>query len=216
MTASPFDELIDRRNTGSEKWDKYNGRDVIPMWVADMDFRSPPAVIKALQERVDHGVFGYTSATEELTQVIIDRLERMYNWRVKPEWLIWLPGLVCALNACCRAYTEPGEEVITFVPVYPPFLTAPRFSRRECKTCSLRFENGCWTIDFERFKAEISDKTRLLLWCHPHNPVGRAWSRAELEQLADICQKHNLIVCSDEIHCEIVLDEDKHHIPLAA
>ncbi len=215
MTATPFDELINRRNTGSEKWNRYNGRDVIPMWVADMDFRSPPAVIEALQQRIAHGVFGYTSATEELTQVVIDRLERMYGWRVQADWLIWLPGLVCALNACCRAFVEPGEEIITFVPVYPPFLTAPLWSRRQRKTCPLRFYQGRWTIDFEQFEAEISDKTRLLLWCHPHNPVGRAWSRAELEQVAAICHKHNLIVCSDEIHCEIMLDEDKNHIPLA-
>ncbi len=211
-----FDTPIDRRGSASVKWDKYRGRDVIPLWVADMDFRSPPVVLEALQRRVEHGVFGYTHAPEELTPAILARLQADYRWRVEPEWLVWLPGLVTGLNVACRAVGEDGDQVLTPVPVYPPFLSAPRHSRRDLLTVPLGRRDGRWELDLERLEAAVTPRTRLLLLCSPHNPVGRVFGREELAALADLCARHDLVICSDEIHADLVLDPDKAHVPTAA
>jgi len=210
-----FDNVVDRRGTYSAKWEKYKGRDIIPLWLADMDFRSPPAVIEALHQRVERGVFGYPSAPEELIAVVLSMLLITYGWEVKPEWLVWLPGLVTGLNVICRAAAERGEEVLTAVPVYPPFLSAPRLSGRSLVTIPLIQEAGRWTFDFDRLASLVTSRTRLFLLCNPHNPVGRVFTREELARLALICQKHDLIICSDEIHCGLVLDPDKAHLPIA-
>ncbi len=211
-----FDTPIDRRGSASVKWDKYRGRDVIPLWVADMDFRSPPVVLEALQRRVEHGVFGYTHAPEELTPAILARLQADYRWQVEPEWLVWLPGLVTGLNVACRAVGEDGDQVLTPVPVYPPFLSAPRHSRRDLLTVPLGRRDGRWELDLERLEAAVTARTRLLLLCSPHNPVGRVFGREELAALADLCARHDLVICSDEIHADLVLDPDKAHVPTAA
>jgi cystathionine beta-lyase len=210
-----FDRLIERHGTASEKWDRYRGRDIIPLWLADMDFRSPPAVMAALHRRVDHGVFGYTAAPPALTEVVRSMLLTTYGWEVQPEWLVWLPGLVTGLHVICRAAAAPGEEVLTAIPVYPPFLTAPRLSGRPLITVPLISDGGRWTFDFEQLESLITPRTRLFLLCNPHNPVGRVYTRKELTRLAVLCEKHDLIICSDEIHCGLVLDPDKAHIPLA-
>ncbi len=211
-----FDTPIDRRGSASVKWDKYRGRDVIPLWVADMDFRSPPVVLEALRRRVEHGVFGYTHAPEELTPAILARLQADYRWQVEPEWLVWLPGLVTGLNVACRAVGEDGDQVLTPVPVYPPFLSAPRHSRRDLLTVPLGRRDGRWELDLERLEAAVTPRTRLLLLCSPHNPVGRVFGREELAALADLCARHDLVICSDEIHADLVLDPDKAHVPTAA
>ena len=211
-----FDTPIDRRGSASVKWDTYRGRDVIPLWVADMDFRSPPVVLEALQRRVEHGVFGYTHAPEELTPAILARLQADYRWQVEPEWLVWLPGLVTGLNVACRAVGEDGDQVLTPVPVYPPFLSAPRHSRRDLLTVPLGRRDGRWELDLERLEAAVTPRTRLLLLCSPHNPVGRVFGREELAALADLCARHDLVICSDEIHADLVLDPDKAHVPTAA
>ena len=125
-----FDKVFDRRHTGSLKWNKYKGRDVIPMWVADMDYKSPTPVLEALHKRVDHGIFGYTAPPDELVQVVVTRMWEMYQWKIEPSWIVWLPGVVPALHLACRAFGDDGDEVLTFTPVYPPFLTAPTLSRR--------------------------------------------------------------------------------------
>ncbi len=210
-----FDTPIDRRNTASEKWDKYAGRDILPMWVADMDFRSPPAVIKALQERVEHGVFGYTAPPRELVETVVTMLQREYGWHIREEWLVWLPGLVCGLNVACRAVGEAGDGVATFTPVYPPFLSAPKLSGRELVSVPLVCEGEKWQMDLAALERAITPRTRLLLLCSPHNPVGRVWTREEQLELAEFAERHNLIVCSDEIHAGLVLDEDKRHVPFA-
>jgi cystathionine beta-lyase len=211
-----FDTYIDRRDTGSIKWDKYKGSDIIPLWVADMDFCSPPAVIDALQQRIDHGIFGYTSHTEPLVETVVELLEKNYQWRIEPDWIVWLPGLVTGINVTCRAVGEDGDAVITNVPVYPPFLSAPGNFRRELITFPLVMENDRWAFDFEDLEKKITPNTKLFLLCSPHNPAGRVFTREELFQLISVCEKHNIIICSDEIHCDIVLDEDKNHIPTAA
>ena len=215
-TIFDFDTPVDRRNTASTKWDKYKGREVLPLWVADMDFRSPPAVTRALRDRADHAVFGYTGPPEELVEVVLARLAKRYGWNVERESLLWLPGLVTGLNVVCRAVGEDGDAVVTAVPVYPPFLTAPKNSRRELVTVPLARAGERWEFDLERFEASIAPSTRLFLLCNPHNPVGRAFTRAELEALAAVCERHDVVICSDEIHCDLILDPGATHTPIAA
>ena len=210
-----FDTAIDRRHTASEKWDRYQGRDIIPLWVADMDFRSPPAVIEALQARIDHGIFGYTAPPESLTAATLGHLQQQFGWEVEPDWLVWLPGLVSGLNVACRAVGAAGDEVITFTPIYPPFMTAPTLADRQTVKVPLRLEGSRWQIDLERLDRAVTPQTKLILLCNPHNPVGRVWTREELLALADLAERHDLIICSDEIHAGLVLDADKRHLPIA-
>jgi len=210
-----FDEVIDRRHTASEKWDRYARQDIIPLWVADMDFRSPPAVLEALQQRVEHGVFGYSRPAQELTDVVLDTLQNEYGWQVQPEWLVWLPGLVCGLNVACRAVGGMGDAVATFTPVYPPFLIAPGLAGRDLISLPLVEQQGRWVMDLEALEQAITPRTKLLMLCSPHNPVGRVWNREEQLALAELVERHNLMVCSDEIHAGLVLDSDKTHIPFA-
>jgi cystathionine beta-lyase len=211
-----FDTPVERRATASLKWDKYRNRDIIPLWVADMDFRSPPAVIKALQQRVAYGIFGYTIAPPALNEVVVVMLKNLYGWEIEAEWLVWLPGLVAGLNVVCRAVGEEGDDVMTAVPVYPPFLTAPEHFRRNLVKVPLEEKNNRWKFDFDRLERSITAKTRLFILCNPHNPVGRVYTRDELETLAALCKKHDIVICSDEIHCGLILDEDKPHIPAAS
>ncbi|HEY6009721.1 MAG TPA: PatB family C-S lyase [Geobacteraceae bacterium] len=215
MGSFDFDTVIDRRDTASVKWDKYQGRDIIPLWVADMDFPSPPAVIAALHERVSHGVFGYTSAPPELPATVVASLAAEFGWQVDPEWLVWLPGLVTGLNVACRAVGSVGDEVLSFVPVYPPFLSAPRLNDRTLVKVPLVLDGGRWAPDFDALTLAITPRTRLLLLCNPHNPVGRAWTAEELTRTAEVAEEHDLVICSDEIHAGLVLDEHTRHIPIA-
>lgn len=205
-----FDQVPDRAGTGSLKWDKYAGRDILPLWVADMDFVSPPAVVDALRARAEHGIFGYTVPYDEVVRATLDYLRERHHLEVRPEWLVWLPGLVPALNVACRAFGEPGDEVLTCTPVYPPFLSAPGFSDRKRVTVPLALEGERWVIDWEGLERAVTPETRLFILCHPHNPVGRVWSGEELEQLLEFCAEHELVLCSDEIHCDLILDEVPH------
>jgi cysteine-S-conjugate beta-lyase len=214
-TEFDFDEVIDRRNTAAVKWDKYAGRDVIPMWVADMDFRSAPAVIEALKRRAEHGVFGYTELPEGLGDTIVAALERDHAWKIKHEWLMWLPGLVSGINLVCRAIGDGGDDVVTAVPVYHPFLSGPVHQGRTVTRVPMRLDGIKWVWDLERLEASITPRTKLLLLCNPHNPVGRVFSRQELSDIARIADKYNLVISSDEIHCGLVLDADKPHVPIA-
>jgi cystathionine beta-lyase len=214
-TCFDFSIPLERRDTASMKWDKYKGRDIIPLWVADMDFCSPPAVIDALQQRIAHGVFGYTIPPESLNTIVVKMLQADYGWSIEPHWLVWLPGLVTGLNVACRAVGKDDDNVMTAVPVYPPFLTAPENSRRRLVKVPLQEKDNRWTFDFDRLESAITPDTRLFLLCNPHNPVGRIFSRDELTALAIVCQKHDIIICSDEIHCGLLLDEDKAHLPIS-
>jgi cystathionine beta-lyase len=208
-----FDRPVDRRGTNSLKWDLYKGKEIIPLWVADMDFRVSEAIISALQAHVDHGVFGYTLVPEELIDVVVRRLATQYNWKVERDWIVWLPGLVTGINVACRAVGDTGDEVLTTVPIYPPFLTAPGSSSRELITVPLMESDGGWECDFDLLERAITPRTRVLLLCSPHNPTGRVFTRDELSALAEICERNDLVICSDEIHCELVLDKEKDHIP---
>jgi cystathionine beta-lyase len=211
-----FDRILDRRGTGSLKWDRYIGRDVLPLWVADMDFAAPPPVIAALQERAAHGVFGYTHAPAELVEVILARLWERYRWRVEAEALVWLPGLVVGLNVACRAVGGEGSEVLTMTPIYPPFLSAPELSGRKRVTVPMAQHDKQWLIDFDALEKAITPATRLLLLCSPQNPTGRVFTEDELGCLADLCRRRDLVLCSDEIHCDLVLEPNREHLPTAA
>jgi cystathionine beta-lyase len=181
-----------------------------------MDFRSPTAVIEALGRRVEHGVFGYCVAPKSLYEVVVEMLAKRYRWQVDPEHLVWLPGLVCGLNVSCRSVGAEYDDVMTMAPIYPPFLTAPVNSKRELVTVPLKAGKEKWEIDFGLLEKSITKKTGLLLFCNPQNPVGRVFSRKELVELVSICIKHDIIICSDEIHCDLILDADKKHIPTAS
>jgi len=217
MNASSFDfdTLIDRRCSASEKWDRYQGRDIIPLWVADMDFRSPPAILEALHERVKHGVFGYTAPPKSLIATVVSHLQQQYSWAIDPRWLVWLPGLVCGLNVACRAVGSAEDEVMTCTPIYPPFMSAPILTGRTTVKVPLKLNGSRWEMDLEAMERAITPRTKLFLLCNPHNPVGRVWTREELIDLAELAERRDLIICSDEIHAGLILDADKRHLPLA-
>ena len=223
METFDFDRIIDRRNTGSLKWDRYHGRDILPLWVADMDFTAPPAVIDALRKRLDHGVFGYTVPPDGLAEQVCGRLKKKYAWTVPSEAIVWLPGVVSGLNLACRSVGEAGDQVATLTPVYPPFFTAPSYSDRRLLTVPLdQMEHGriagCqqWGLDMDRFDGAVSEHTALFTLCNPHNPTGRVFSRRELTEMAAVCDRRDIVICSDEIHCELLLDRNKTHRPIAS
>lgn len=189
----------------STRWARYAGRDVIPLWVADMDFPAPPAVIAALQARVGNGLFGYGHPLPSLTEAVLEHCAREYRWAIEPDWLVWLPGLVTGLHIACRAVGAAGDGVFTATPVYPPFLSAPVESARRLLTLPLVRDEASWNWDFAA-AAAVMKAARLFLLCHPHNPVGRAWREDELWQLAALVEKHDLTVCADEIHCDLTLN----------
>jgi cysteine-S-conjugate beta-lyase len=210
-----FDEVIERRGTGATKWEKYRGRDVLPFWVADMDFRAPAFVLDAVAARLHHGVLGYTETPLDLTLAAIDWLKREYRWNVEPDWLVWLPGVVPGLNLACRSVGEPTTSVLMPVPVYYPFLAAPDQAERARIDVPLVREGERWVMPFDRLEHSVRPDTRLLMFCNPQNPTGRVYGDAELAALADFCVRHDLVVCSDEIHCPLVLDENLEHRPIA-
>jgi len=212
MNDFDFDHLIDRQGTWSDKWSKYAGTETLPMWVADTDFRSPDAVINALKNRVDHGVFGYTRTPETLNRVFTERMKRLYKWSITAEDLIWLPGLVCGLNLATRALSSHEQGVITAQPIYPPFISAPAHSARVLTTIPMNDR----IIDFDALEQAITAETKLLLFCNPHNPGGGVYRRHELERLAQIIINHDLLICSDEIHCDLILEPELNHTPIAS
>ena len=211
-----FDIPPVRRDTDSLKWQRYG--DALPLWVADMDFLSPEPVLAALQERVAHGVFGYGAPPDALTETICARMAEHYRWTVTPEQIVYLPGLVSGLNVVCRAIGEPGDGVLVQTPVYPPFLSAPTNQDRRLLaaelTAEIRDGQLYYTIDNDAFAAAIGPRTRLFILCHPHNPVGRAFDASERTRLAAICERYDLAICSDEIHCDLLLD-GRQHVPFA-
>lgn len=188
----------------STRWGKYTGRDVIPLWVADMDFPAPPAVVDALQQRSASGLFGYGQPWPSLVEAVVEHCLREYGWTIEPDWIVWLPGLVSGLHVACRAVGTSGDGVFTATPVYPPFLSASVESDRRLLTLPLIRHEAGWGWDFAAADA-VMKAARLFLLCHPHNPVGRSWREDELWQLAALAEKHDLIVCSDEIHCDLML-----------
>ena len=210
-----FDGVIDRRGTQSLKWDKYGQQDILPLWVADTDFKAAPAITDALHRRIDHGVFGYSRPSPRLIQLIVQRMQRLYGWTIDADWLLFMPGVVPGLNFACRAWYRPEQRVITPTPVYYPFLHAAEHNDRPVSHLPMRLVNDRWLPDFDALEQLAADADLLLL-CNPHNPGGTVFSRAELERIADIAERHDLIVCSDEIHCDLILEPQARHIPFAS
>jgi cystathionine beta-lyase len=210
-----FDRVIDRRRTESNKWHKYPA-DVLPLWVADMDFRSPEPVIRALHERVEHGVFGYGTEQPEFYEVVLERLEKRYGWRVSPEAILLIPGVIPGFNLAARAFTTSGDGLLLQTPMYPPIRRVPDNVGLSSDEMELtRGHDGRYAVDFARFEAAIGARTRMFLLCNPHNPVGRVYRRDELLRMAEICLRRGLLICSDEIHCDLTFSGQR-HIPIAS
>ncbi|MGE3538002.1 MAG: MalY/PatB family protein [Candidatus Tectimicrobiota bacterium] len=210
-----FDHPVERRASDSSKWRKY-GADVLPLWVADMDFVSPEPVIRALRARVEHGVFGYGIECDEFSETVVALLAQRYGWQVAPEALVLLPGVVPGFNLAGQAVTVPGDGMLLHTPVYPPILRAPSNLQVTRQGVGLvRQGDGAYEIDFDAFEAAITARTRMFLLCNPHNPVGRVFRQDELLRLADICLRHQLVICSDEIHCDLVF-QGHTHCPIAS
>lgn len=210
-----FEQPPGRLGTDSQKWQKYEGRDILPLWVADMDFQSSPAIVAALQKRVAHGVFGYARPTKATLGAVVDALASRYDYLIDPTWIVWLPGLVCGLNVTANAFADAGDEVLTLTPVYPPFISAPKNSARVSSQAAWTLRNGNWTIDWDALEGAVTPRTKLFYLCNPHNPLARVWRRQELERLAEFCLRHDLVLCSDEIHCDLILEPSLPHIPTA-
>ena len=210
-----FDELIDRSNTNSSKLeslkDLFGREDLIPLWVADMDFKSPPAIVDALMKRVEHGVFGYTAASDEYFNSIVNWLKRKHNWSVTKDDITFVPGVVKGFAFAIEEFTEKGDNIIIQPPVYHPFRLVTNALGRKVINNELILENGRYKMDFEGLKGIIAEKQcKMLILCNPHNPAGVAWTPAELSELAEICYDNNIFVVSDEIHSDMALPGHTH------
>ncbi len=211
-----FDELIPRRGTNSYKWDSAADADVLPLWVADMDFRTAPCIIEALRRRVEHGIFGYTRVPDAYYEAVIDWFERRHGWRIDREWIIYTSGVVPALSAIIKALTDSGDRVLVQTPVYNCFFSSIRNNGCELVASPLIRDGNTYRMDFDDLERKAADpRTKLLLLCNPHNPVGRVWTREELLRIGDICLRNGVRVVSDEIHCELT-QPGYEYIPFAS
>jgi cystathionine beta-lyase len=213
-----FNKIIPRENTDCVKYDLrkafFGKEDVLPLWVADMDFETPDFIREAVLKRASHPVYGYTFRGDSFSNSIVQWMKKRHNWEIKKEWVAFSPGVVPALNMAVLAFTEPGDKIIVQPPVYFPFFTAVKNHGRELVYNELFEKNGRYSMDFDDLEQRIDDKTRMLLLCHPHNPVGKLWSKEELETLVEICSRKNILIVSDEIHSDLILNGNV-HVPLA-
>lgn len=211
-----FDTIINRRNTNSVKWDMTSEKDILPMWIADMDFKTADPVIKALEKRVQHGIFGYGAIPKEYYEAEASWWDKRHNFKIKEEWIEVSTGVIPSLSAVVQAFTEIGDKVLIQSPVYNYFNTSITNNRCHIVLNELKFNGEFYEIDFDDFEKKASDKkVKVFILCNPHNPVGRVWSQYELERLGEICIKHNVLVLVDEIHRDLVYKENK-HIPFAS
>ena len=206
---------IDRRGTSSEKWDRYAGRDVLPLWVADMDLPTAPFVLDAVRERLEHPILGYTAPPGRMVEAFVAWLQRRYGWRVDEEWLVWIPGVVTGFNVAARAVTTEGRDLVIPAPVYGPILKVPANVALRGVVSPLALNRGRWEMDVDDLAARMSSATAAILFCNPQNPTGRVYDRDELEALAELALRNGAVVISDEIHCPIILEEAKRHVPIA-
>ena len=203
-----FDKITPRRGSHSYKWDSAEGDDVLPMWVADMDFRTAPAVVEALRKRVEHGIFGYTKVPQEYYYAVINWFGSRHAWQIEKEWIIYTTGVVPALSAIIKALTVPGDRILVQTPVYNCFFSSIRNNGCDMITNPLVYANGTYRIDFDGLEKRAADpEVKLMLLCNPHNPAGRVWKEWELERIGEICLRNNVLVVADEIHCDLVLPE---------
>lgn len=219
MTKFDFDRVIDRRGTGAIKIDlleeRFGRADLLPMWVADMDFLSPPAIAEAIIERVKHGVFGYTAPSQGYYNAIVNWLGNYHDWDIKQDWLTFIPGVVKGIAFTIDCFMQKDEKVVIQPPVYPPFRNVPKLHDRVVVNNPLRFDGKQYQMDFEHLTNVLDDKCKVFILCNPHNPVGKVWSREDLIKLAEICYDRKILVISDEIHCDLAYEGHK-HIPFAS
>ena len=211
-----FDQPIDRSGTWSVRWERYAGREAIPLWVADTDFRAPPAVLKAFAERVAHGVFGYTEAPQALREAIVERMSALYRWRIEPSWIVFLPGVVPGLHLAARHLVQAEGHVLVPTPIYQHFKRAVQLAPREYTDIPLVLSSGRWVFDEDRLVQAVRPESKLVFLCNPQNPGGTVFTRSELERLASIAARHDLVICSDEIHADILLEPGRPHVPVAS
>lgn len=214
-----FEKVPDRSGTRSVKWDLnkvlFGSEEVLPMWVADMDFSTPPEVVDALVERAKHGIFGYTVTDEAMNHAIAGWLRNRHSWEIKHPWLLYSPGVVTTLHMAVQALTEKEDKLLIQTPVYPPFYDLAKKHERPLLTNPLKLENGRYEIDFENFEEQLKKGVKAFILCNPHNPVGRVWTAEELNKMADLCLQYNTLIFSDEIHADLVFQPNK-HIPVAS
>ncbi|MFC3094559.1 putative C-S lyase [Alteromonas sediminis] len=217
-----FPQLPNRKPTFSFKWEKYKGKDILPMWVADSEFACAQPILDALTSRIQHGVLGYTLPAQysPASDAVVSWLRRRHNWQIKPEWIVWTPGVVPAFNVACIGFGHGDEgkgRVLIQEPNYPPLRAAPGLHNLEKVSIQTRMVDGRLTLDFDQLEAEASNPdTHLMILCNPMNPVGTAMTQSELDRVATICQKYQVTLCSDEIHCDLILDEGTTHLPASA
>ncbi|WP_404347419.1 pyridoxal phosphate-dependent aminotransferase [Sutcliffiella horikoshii] len=210
MKSYDFNESINRKNTSSVKWDEtgrvFGSTDVLPMWVADMDFQAPQEVTKAIMDKAQHGIYGYTAISTSVDDAVTSWFQKQHGWELKQEWLTYISGVVPALSATIQTFSNPGDKVIVFSPVYYPFYDMVTYNDRKLITSPMEYRNGRYYMDLQDFEAKLDGDVKLLLLCNPHNPGGTVWTREELEQLGKICVKHNVIIVSDDIHADLVFE----------
>ena len=218
MKKYNFDEIVNREGTNSLKYDArakfFNSEEVLPLWVADMDFKTPDFIVDAIKKRTEHEIFGYTFRPDEYYQAIIGWMQRRHGWAVKKEWISFSPGVVAGLSLTVEAFSKTGDSIIVQPPVYFPFFDVVKGSKRKMVENPLKIENGRYTFDLEDLKAKIDGNTKMLLLCNPQNPGGMVWTKEELVALGNICLENNILVVSDEIHSDLILDGNK-HLPFA-
>jgi len=218
LTRFNFDEIIERKSTGSLKWNYYED-DVIPLWVADSDFKCAPAILSAISERIEHGILGYQvpDQNESAAEAVANWLSRKHHWHINPQWIVWVPGVVTAISGACRAFCQPGDKVLVQEPNYGPLLDAPELNYLEKVTINTCLDNGRWMLDFDDLKKKAAHpKTKMFILCNPMNPCGSVLNTEELQQIETICLNNDVLLCSDEIHCDLILDKDVPHIPVGS
>lgn len=218
-----FDEEIVRKNTASAKWMFPNAtlpKEVstapLPLWVADMDFRSPPCVIDALKSAVEHGIFGYGSVTDSMLDAIVNWQRNEFQWNIKPEWIVQTPGVVTAINFIIQIFSKPGDSIVIQTPVYAPFHSSPKNNGRYVVEAPLKIENNTYVFDADAFERSIQKNTRILILCNPHNPFGKVWNEEELRVIGNVCLRHNVLVIADEIHQDLIFNPNVKHVPFAS
>jgi len=224
-----FDKVIDRRNTDSVKWgtieSMFGDKDVLPLWIADMDFPVAEPITEALRRRTEHAFFGYSLTQTSVVEAVMDRIKRKYGWKIEPEWVVFTPGVIPAIDAAIRAFSQPGDEIIIQGPVYYPFWSTIKNSGRQIADNALSLVDGRYLMDFGALEkifhckddgmTQSYSRARLMILCNPHNPIGRVWSREEQTGVGDIALKHGTLMISDEVHCELLFKGSK-HIPFAS
>lgn len=214
-----FDEIIERRQTDCVKYDLsqviFQTQDVLPMWVADMDFKTPDFILNGIAERLQHPILGYSFRSEAYHNAVMNWVHQQHQWKIEPQWIHFSPGVVPGIGVAIQAMTDPGDSIIIQPPVYFPFFSSVKGNGRKLIQNELKLSNGRYSMDFDALENQIDKNTKMLILCNPHNPVGRCWSREELEQLLAVCVKHDLIIISDEIHSDLVFAPHQ-HIPLAS